>query len=79
MRTIKTQIMGEKKMVDKWLQERWKEKEPIPNCCKEDCIFRDSRAKYMPACQYRGKLIIKDEICQIYRGKKEEFHEPTTK
>lgn len=50
-----------------------KEKYPIPKWCKEDCIFRDKKAKYMPACMYGFKLDVdvQKEICHTYRKEKE--------
>jgi len=46
--------------------------EPIPKCCKEDCKFRDPEAKFMPACTFRGKLIItKNDVCESYKAKEE--------
>lgn len=40
---------------------------PIPKWCKKDCYFRDKKAKFMPACQYGGKLIVKNDICIPYK------------
>ena len=53
---------------------REKEKYPIPEWCKADCIFRDKKAKYMPACQYPFKLDISrtkmaGAVCLTYKKK----------
>ena len=45
---------------------REKEEYPIPEWCKEDCIYRDPKAKFMPACQYPFKLIVKNGECKRY-------------
>ncbi len=49
-----------------------KEKYPIPEWCKTDCIFRDPKAKFMPACQYPCGLDIKRDkeggaVCLTYK------------
>jgi len=47
-----------------------KEQYPIPEWCKEDCRFRDPKAKYMPACRYPFKLKVKDDReCLTYQPK----------
>lgn len=57
-----------------------KEKYLIPIYCKTDCIFRNKKARYMPACQYFGQLKIEGDcdnliegidnrVCKTYRNK----------
>jgi len=42
-------------------------KDPIPDWCKKDCIFRDKKAKFMPACRYPFKLRVTEGKCLSYR------------
>jgi len=46
-----------------------KKEYPIPEFCKADCMYRDKKAKYMPACQYAFKLAVyeKGEKCLTYK------------
>ena len=54
-----------------------KGKYPIPDWCKKNCVFRDKKAKYMPACNYVRKLnFTKDSggnvVCLTYRKEQKE-------
>lgn len=51
-----------------------KDKWPIPDFCKSNCRFRKPKAKYMPACDYAFKLIVKEgesgqQICCCFQEK----------
>ena len=59
--------------------EGMKEKYPIPKYCKKDCLFRDKKAKYMPACQYYSIVKVEgncdnlnngidDRVCKTYKN-----------